>query len=320
MPASVNRGKVLVTPRSLTARDLASNIELALLTEAGFELVSGPAGRYPTEEELFDLATPCVGWLAGVEPISARVLEAAPQLRVISRNGVGVDNIDLDAAQRCGVRVVPALGANARGVAELTVGLTLAALRHIPRSDRALRGGEWRRWEGRELANCTVGVVGYGTIGRIVAGLLRALGATVVASDPLLPSGTPAEVPLVGLTDLLAAADVVSLHVPAQPGSAPLLGAPQFALMRPGAVVVNTARASLVDEAAALDALDAGQLRCYAVDVFDSEPPAPSALHQHDGVILTPHIGGFTVESVQRATRTAVENLLDALTPQAATP
>lgn len=320
MPASGSRGKVLVTPRSLTAHSLASNAELRLLTDAGFELVSGPPGRCPTEDELLELAYPCVGWLAGVEPITARVIQAAPHLRVISRNGVGVDSIDLDAAQRHGVRVARAPGANARGVAELALGLMLAALRRIPQSDRALRDGRWQRWQGRELATCTVGLVGYGTIGRTVAGLLHTLGATVVACDPMLPSGSPADVSLVALDELLAASDVISLHVPTQPGSAALLGAPQLARMRPGAILVNTARASLVDEAAALEALNSGRLACYAVDVFDTEPPHPSQLHQHDGVILTPHIGGFTVDSVRRATRDAVVNLLDALTLEARTP
>jgi D-3-phosphoglycerate dehydrogenase len=319
MPGSASRGTVLVTPRSLTAAGLTSVAELRSLTDAGFELLSGPPGRCPTEDELVELAYPCVGWLAGVEPITARVFDAAPRLRVISRNGVGVDNIDLDSAQRHGVRVARAPGANARGVAELTLGLMLAALRGIPRSDRDLRSGRWQRWPGRELAACTVGLVGYGTIGRTVAGMLRALGTTVVACDPMLPSGSPFDVSFVALEELLAASDVVSLHVPAQPGSTVLLGAPQLARMPPGAVLVNTARASLVDQAAALESLDSGRLACYALDVFDAEPPHPSPLHRHDRVILTPHIGGFTVESVRRATRDAVVNLLDALAPEAGT-
>ncbi len=306
-------GKILVTPRSLTADGLSAP-ELEPLTAAGFELVSGPPGRSPEGNELLDLVRPCVGWLAGVERIGSAVLEEARALRVISRNGVGVDNIDLEAAHRRGVAVLRAPGANADAVAELTVGLVLSALRHIPASDRAIRAGSWQRHPGRELGSSTVGLVGLGVIGRTVARIVRGFGATVLACDPMVTSSDEAR--LVDLDELLRSSDVVTLHLPAQSDRAPLIGERQLAAIRPGAVLVNTARASLVDPNAVLHALDDRRLGAYAVDVFDREPPAPSWLYRHENVIATPHIGGFTQEGVRRATRAAVVNLLDVLSPQ----
>ncbi|HEV7956329.1 MAG TPA: NAD(P)-dependent oxidoreductase, partial [Marisediminicola sp.] len=171
--------RILVTPRSLTAAGLENVPELDPLRAAGFELVSGPAGRTPTEEELLQLVPDVTGWLAGVETISARVLEAAGSLRVLSRNGVGADAVDLSAAEACGIQVLLARGANSRGVAELAVLLTLAALRSLPRSHTALKDGRWERTLGRELPDITMGVVGFGAVGRLVAKLTAGMGATV---------------------------------------------------------------------------------------------------------------------------------------------
>jgi phosphoglycerate dehydrogenase-like enzyme len=310
MPESRHDGRVLITPRSLTVNALDTVAELVPLVEAGFDLISSSPGRMPTEEELLELVVPCVGWLAGIEPISAKVLDRATKLRIISRNGVGVDNIDLEAAERRGVRVARTPGANAQGVAELALALILSALRGIPKSDRVVRDGGWRRWQGRELKSCTIGILGYGVIGRTLAGMLTGLGANVMACDPVVDL---AAVPLVTIDELLRSSDVVSLHAPAAPGGRPLLTAAEFGLMRPGSVLVNTSRASLVDDEAVLAALNSGTLDCYAVDVFDAEPPEPSALHCRDDVILTPHIGGFTIDSTQRSTRGAVANLLEVL-------
>jgi D-3-phosphoglycerate dehydrogenase len=317
MSPPARRGTILVTPRSLTANGIASLADLAPLTKAGFELVGSAPGRMPTEAELLDLTASCVGWLAGIEPISARVLQNASNLRVVSRNGAGVDNIDLDAADRCGIHVARTPGANARGVAELTLGLILAALRHIPHSDRVLRGGGWQRVLGRELAACTVGLVGLGRIGRTVADMLVALGADVLGHDPALAADAVSGVQRVDLDDLLRASDVVSLHLPARPRSAPLVRSRELNQMPTGAVLVNTSRASLVDETAVLAALSSGRLGSYAVDAFETEPPTPSPLHQQEGVILTPHLGGYTTESVRRATCEAVSNLLEALATDA---
>jgi D-3-phosphoglycerate dehydrogenase / 2-oxoglutarate reductase len=307
--------RILVTPRSLTATGLDNVPELRPLRASGYQLIAAPAGRLPTEDELLELVPSCVGWLAGVEHIGARVLEAAGNLRVISRNGAGTDAIDIKAAERAGVRVERAAGANAQGVAELTLALALSALRHIPWSAAALRTGGWRRWQGRELQDCIVGVVGLGAIGRRVAGLFGSLGSRVVAHDPFTPAEQIAPIRLVDLPELLASSDIVSLHAPPPADGRPLLDAARMAVIARGAVLVNTARSALVDADAVLEALEDGTLSAYAVDAFDSEPPELTALLQHDRVLATPHIGGYTTGSVRRATTLAVENLLAVLGP-----
>jgi D-3-phosphoglycerate dehydrogenase len=304
------RRSILVTPRSLTREGLGSIRELDPLRDAGYELVASPPGATPTEDDLARLLPGCVGWLAGVEPITASVLAHADALRVISRNGTGTDAIDLDAAAAAGVTVERAPGANAQGVAELALTLALAALRGVPASARALAEGRWERSLGRELPDSTVGVVGLGAVGSRVAAMFTALGSSVVGFDPYVEHSPT---PLVELDDLVRRSTIVSLHSsPPEDGRA-LVDRDLLALVRPGTVLVNTARSALVDDDAVLEALDDGRLSAYAVDAFDTEPPEPSPLLRHPAVIATPHLGGYTTGSVSRATASAVANLLAAL-------
>jgi Phosphoglycerate dehydrogenase and related dehydrogenases len=302
--------RVLITPRSLTEGGLDAVRELDPLRHRGFELVSVQPGRLPTEDELLDVVPGCVAWLAGVERISDRVLRAATDLRVISRNGTGTDSIDMAAAERAGVSVERAAGANAQGVAELTLALTLCALRHVSWTSAALREGRWERSQGSELAGCTVGVVGLGAVGLRVAEVFATLGSDVVAHDPFV---SDASVRLVSLDELLATSQVVSLHCPASPDGHALIDASRLAVMARATVLINTARSSLVDDDAVLAALQDGSLAAYAVDAFDSEPPEVTALLRHPHVIATPHLGGYTRASVRRATTQAVDNLLAVL-------
>lgn len=269
-------------------------------------------GALPGEEELRRLLPGCVGWLAGVEPITARVLEAADALVAISRNGAGVDNVDLEAAGARSIAVLRAPGANARGVAELTLALALAALRRIPQHDAGVKAARLERFQGVELAARTLGVVGVGAIGRIVAGLGAAVGMRVVAHDVVTPAGLPTEIRLAGLAEVVEASDVLTLHCPARADGAPLLGAAELSRMRTGAVLVNTARAGLVDGDAVLAALERGALRAYATDTVDTAAEVGPLL-QHPRTIATPHVGSYTEESVARATAAAVANLLEAL-------
>jgi D-3-phosphoglycerate dehydrogenase / 2-oxoglutarate reductase len=200
-------------------------------------------------------------------------------------------------------------------VAELAFALALSALRHVPWSAAALRAGGWRRWQGRELQDCIVGVVGLGAIGRRLAGLFDSLGSRVIAYDPFAPAERNARISLVDLPELLASSDVVSLHAPPPADGRSLLDAARMAAIARGAVLVNTARSALVDDEAVLAALEDGTLAAYAVDAFDSEPPELTPLLQHERVLATPHIGGYTTGSVRRATTIAVENLLAVLGP-----
>ncbi|MFN9368050.1 MAG: phosphoglycerate dehydrogenase [Planctomycetia bacterium] len=300
--------KILVTPRSLTS---AGHPALDRLVQAGFEIVSGPAGRMPDADDLSRLLPGCVGWLAGVERINDDVLAAAPDLRVIARNGTGVDTIDLAAARRRGVEVRRAEGANARGVAELTIGLIIALARSIPCSDAAIKAGGWQRHQGIELEGRTLGIVGCGKIGRLVAGLARGLGMRVVGHDPFATADP--ELPLLPLDDLVAASDVITLHCPPATDGSPLLDARRLARVKPGMILVNTARHELVDVPALVAAIDGGLVAGAALDVFDTEPPTDRGYLASPRIIATPHVGGFTAESVGRAVDVAVDNLLDVL-------
>lgn len=311
--------RILITPRSLTALRPA---ELTPLTEAGYDLVWARAGETPTPEDLNSLLPGCVGWLAGVEPVPAEVIRAASALRAISRNGVGTDNLPLAECEARGVQVLRAEGANAIGVAELAVSLMLSLSRHIPETDQSVKSGGWLRKRGAEISGRTVGIVGMGAIGAHVARVVVAMGAKVLAFDPFPrdPGLHPALFSFVSFEELLRSADLISLHAPARADGVPLLGAAELALLPPGAFVVNTARASLVDEQAMKAALASGALGGYGTDVFAEEPPRDLTLAGDPNVIATSHIGALTAESVSRATSIAVRNLIRALGPAAGAP
>lgn len=304
--------RILVTPRSLTATPHAA---IAALKSEGFDVVYSTPGKLPDEAELLRLVPDVVGWLAGVEPVSADVLRAAEKLRVISRNGTGVDNLPMTVAQERGIVVRRAEGANAAGVAELAIALMLAALRRLPLTDTGIKAGQWPRKRGFEIRGRTVGVVGCGAVGAEVARLAAALGANILAYDPRRPNiDIPStQFEWADIPELLARSFVVSLHCPAPEDGRPLIDARRLALMPKGAFLVNTARGSLIDEAATITALESGQLAGYATDVFVEEPPGSLALFGRPDVIATSHIGGFTDESVDRATEIAVVNLLESL-------
>jgi len=304
--------KILVTPRSLTS---GGDPALALLKEHGHELVFSPSGVQPTERQLLELLPGCVGYLAGVETISARVIDAAGDLKVISRNGTGVDAIDLAACARRGIRVLRAEGANARGVAELTIGLLLDLARRISLSDAVVESGGWKRYKGFEVEGKVLGIVGCGKVGKLVAQLAIGMGMRVVGFDPYpdrdFHPGPSFRFAL--LEELFRESHAVTLHCPPLPEGRPLIDAGAIGMMRPGALLINAARAELVDEQTVLDALDAGRLGGFATDVHRVEPPGKSELIAREGVLATPHIGGYTGQSVERATRVAVDNLLAAL-------
>jgi D-3-phosphoglycerate dehydrogenase len=336
--------RILVTPRSVTSD---GHPALARLTRAGFEIVMSPAGKMPSASELKELLPGCVGWLAGVEPITDDVLSAASDLRVISRNGTGVDAIDLESAQRRGIEIRRADGANARGVAELAIGMILALARSLPFSDAAIKAGGWSRRKGFELEGKTLGVLGCGKIGRVVAGLARGLGMRVVGHDPFVEKSqaasdiplvgqtasdiplvgqtesdiplvgqTASDIPLVRLDELFTLSDVITLHCPPPADGRPLIDARRLGLTKPGVVIVNTARHELVDIAALVAAIERGHVAGAALDVFDAEPPLERSHLTSNRILATPHIGGFTDESVDRAVDVAVTNLLDALSLQ----
>lgn len=304
--------KILVTPRSVTKNGHPS---LDALQNAGYEIVFSTPGCFPTEDELLELLPGCAGYLAGVEQISAKVLDAATDLKVIGRNGTGVDAVDLEAAERNGIKVCRAQGANARGVAELTFAHILSATRSVAFSDGELKKGNWTRRKGIELEGRTLGLVGCGKIGQLVAGFAIGFGMKVIAYDPYpAPDFSPSgDFSFCTLPELFSTADVISLHCPPEPGGKPIVDKAAIASMKKGVIIINTARGSLLDDDAVLEALESGQIAAVTVDAFESEPPEDWRLAKDPRVTATPHIGGFTEESVARAMTVAVENILAVL-------
>ncbi len=237
--------------------------------------------------------------------VPRQALEKASELRVIGRAGVGVDNIDIEAASERGIIVVNAPTGNTISAAELTVALLLALARHLVSADTSLHRGEWNRksFVGVEVRGKTVGMVGLGQVGSAVARRLHAMEMEVLGFDPFVPEerAQMLGVELVSLDSLLGRSDFVSLHCALTPDTKHLLGEERLRKMKPGARLVNAARGGLIDEAALLAALESGHIAGAALDVFEDEPPKKdNPLLRHPGVITTPHLGASTVEAQEQ--------------------
>jgi len=237
--------------------------------------------------------------------VDAEALAAAQRLTVVARAGVGLDNVDVKAATQAGVMVVNAPTSNIVSAAELAVALMLAAARNVSPAHAALRNGEWKRskYTGIELYEKTVGIVGLGRIGVLVAQRLSAFGMNVIAFDPYVQAGRAAQmgVRLVDLDTLLADADFMSVHLPKTPETVGLIGAEELAKAKPSLVLVNAARGGIVDEAALFDALKTGRIAAAGLDVFASEPCTDSPLFELENVVATPHLGASTDEAQEKA-------------------
>jgi phosphoglycerate dehydrogenase-like enzyme len=310
-PFAVDGDRVLVTWLTYDEHDPETG---ALLRAAGLDVRHAPKHGSRTPAEVRALARDAVAAIVSTDPFDRSVFEGAPRLRVVARVGVGVDSIDVAAATDAGVVVTRTPGANTETTADHALALMLSVLRRIVEHDASVRRGEWERggeltpWD---LHGLTVGIVGFGSIGRAVARRLEGFAATVLVADPAVASANGFE--LVALDDLLARADVVSLHVPLVEATRGMIGERELARMRPGAILVNTSRGGLVDERSLGHALAAGRLRGAALDVFEDEPSVPRYLRRLENVVLTPHIGGLSVSSVARMVRLATRSVLDVL-------
>jgi D-3-phosphoglycerate dehydrogenase len=267
------------------------------------------------EETLLTLVPEAAGMITALEPVTGRVLAAAPRLRVICATGVGYDHIDVEAATARGVAVCTSAGSNHQSVAELTLGLMVAVARQIALGDRVLRRGGWEPLVGPELWGKTLGIVGLGRIGKAVALLARAFGMRVIATDIVLDHtfGSVHHVEYVPLPKLLRLADFVSLHCPLTPATRGLMNERTFRLMKPTAYLINTARGPVIDEAALVQAILARQIAGAALDVFPDEPHIDAKLRQAPNVVLTPHIGGSANEALERMIELALLNVTQVL-------
>lgn len=278
-------------------------------------------GRQLTPEELQAALSACEALIVRSRTrVTAELMAQAPQLRVIGRAGVGVDNIDLEAARQRGITVVNTPAATTQAVVELTLGLILALARFIPQADASMKAGAWRKNEllGIEIAGKTLGVIGMGNIGAGVAQRAAALGMSVNAYDPHLTSeaiqqrgALPAS-----LEEIWAQSDFISLHVPLTETTRNLINAETIQQMKPGVRLVCTARGGIIDEQALLAGLESGRIAGAALDVFAQEPPGSTPLVRHPNVIATPHIGAQSREAQERAAREIAQEVRAALTGQ----
>ena len=280
------------------------------LERAGIELRINPFRRKLTEDEAAHLlADGVVGVVAGLEPLTARVLESARSLRAIARVGIGLDSVDLNAARRLGIEVMNTPDPPARAVAELTLGHILSLLRRISLVDRRLHEGTWTPEMGSLLSGRTVGFVGFGRIGRRLARLLEPFEVTILVNDPAADDVSHERT---DLDDLLRRSHVVTLHVPYAPDTHHLIDADRLATMRSDAILVNVARGGLVDEEALATAIDAGTIAGAALDCF-AEEPYHGPLAGMERVQMTAHMGTYARETRDQMEREAATQIVDCL-------
>jgi D-3-phosphoglycerate dehydrogenase len=300
--------KVLTSPSSFGQ---VGKEPFDLLTQNGFEIINNPFGRKLTEDEVIELAKDCVGIVAGVEPLTPKVMDALPDLKVISRVGIGMDSVDLDYAKQKGIVVNNTPDGPTRAVAELTLGMTFSLLRKIPQADAALKNKQWVKQTGNLILDKKIGVIGLGRIGRLVSQLFRGIGNPVIGFDPYADAEWAAKngVELADFETVLSTADIVTLHVPGNADKSPVIGAKELELIKKTALLINISRGGIVDEEALYSALTTGGLAGAAIDVFISEPYT-GPLTELDNVVLTPHIGSYAEEGKLLMEVEAVNNFL----------
>lgn len=300
--------KVLITTSSFNLGNFA---QAKSLHDAGISIEVNPHGRRLSEDEVADLvATDVIAILAGLEPLTDRVLSNAKSLRVIARCGTGLDSVDLQAASRLGIDVFNTPDAPTQAVAELTIAHMLNSLRHISTTDSNMRSGKWTPTMGSLLATKTVGLIGVGRIGSAVAKLAQAFGSRVIGFDPVVSSHNSVE--MLSLDEVLTQADIVSLHVPINDQTHHIVNASAISRMKPGSIVVNVSRGGLIDESALHDALKSQHLSGAALDCFEDEPYSGPLL-QTPGVHVTAHMGSYARETRDLMEVEASTNLVNGL-------
>jgi D-3-phosphoglycerate dehydrogenase len=302
---------ILISPSSFGQINSQPN---DLLRNEGYELITNTFNRKLTEDEVIELAADCVGIVAGVEPLTKRVMNALPDLKCISRVGVGMDNVDLEYAKQKGIVVVNTPDGPTRGVAELTLAMTLALLRKIPQADADMKKKQWKKQIGNLIFEKKIGIIGLGRIGRMVAELFRGIGNPVIGYD-LFPDKEWAEekgVELASFEEVVSQADILSLHIPANKDKSPVIGLKQINQMKSSAFLINLARGGVVDELALYQSLQSNKIAGAAIDVYSIEP-YNGPLCDLENVVLTPHLGSYASEGKLQMEVDAVNNLITEL-------
>jgi D-3-phosphoglycerate dehydrogenase len=303
--------KILASPSSIGQ---ISSKPFELLEANGYEVVRNPFGRKLTKEETINLGKDCVGIVAGVEILDSIVIDSLPNLKCISRVGIGMDNVDILYAENKGITVLNTPNGPTRAVAELTLGLTLSLLRKIPNAHYDLKNRIWKKQTGNLLYEKKVGVLGLGRIGRMVAEMFRSLGNPVVGYDlyPNLEWAKKNNVEILSLEQLLNQCDIITIHIPGNSDGSPVINQEVLSSLKEGAFLVNVSRGGVIDEEALYKFLTNGKLSAAAIDVFNNEPYS-GKFCDLDNVILTPHIGSYAKEGKVKMEVDAVINLINAL-------
>ena len=292
---------------------------LALLEQEGYELVLNPFDRTMTEDELIERIAGASAMIAGSDKVTRRLLETGRDtLKIVAKQGVGYNTIDVAAAKEFGIAVTITPGANSQSVADLTMGLILSAARNIPAMDRAIRAGKWYRHTGTELDGKTLGIVGMGHIGGGVAKRAHAFGMNILAYDVYPNASYTREygVQYNDLDTIFRAADFISLHAPALPETIGMVNRERLKMMKPSAYLINAARGELVNEGDLAEALQTGEIAGAALDVYASEPPQVTELMRCENITFTAHAGAYTHEAIVGAGVMAAEEIIRVLSGQ----
>jgi len=303
--------KILLSPSSIGQ---ISSAPLDLLTSNGYEIIINPYGRKLTSNEVVSLASDCIGIVAGLEPLDKTVLNKLPKLKCISRVGVGMDNIDIDYAEKKGIKIVNTPNGPTRAVAELTLGLTMSLLRKIPSANNDIKNKNWKKYTGNLLFNKKIGVLGLGRIGKNVSELFLGLGNEVYGYDinPDLEWANKKNIYLKDFNEILSTCDIITIHIPGANNSKPFISKKELSLMKKDSILINVSRGGVVDETDLFNFLKENKILGAAVDVFNEEPYY-GPLCDLDNIILTPHMGSYAKEGKLQMEIDAVNNLISSL-------
>lgn len=301
--------KILTTPRSY-----GKNMPelFAQLEAAGYEVVKNSTGGILDKETMKAMIADCAGVIVGVDPLDAEVLACAPKLRAIAKYGVGVDNIDLKYCEEHGIRVSRTVGANSEAVADYAMTLIMAVARKAVMIDRRCRSKDWGKISTRDVSGATIGIFGLGAIGKHVAKRAQGFGMHVLAYDPYWPEeyAKANDIVRADAETIFRNADFISLHLPLMESTKNFVGEKEIAMMKKDAVLINTARGGLIDEAALLKALKEERIYGAGIDAFAQEPPEDEAWFELDNVVLGSHCAASTRGATENMGRMATENVL----------
>ena len=300
--------KILLSPSSIGQ---ISSAPLDLLTNNGYEIIINPFGRKLTSNEVVSLASDCIGIVAGLESLDKSVLNQLPKLKCISRVGVGMDNIDIDYAEKKGIKIINTPNGTTRAVAELTLGLTMSLLRKIPSANNDIKNKNWKKYTGNLLFNKKIGVLGLGRIGKNVSELFLGLGNEVCGYDinPDFEWAKKKKIYLKDFNEIFSTCDIITVHIPGSNNSTSFITKKELNLMKKDSILINVSRGGVVDETDLFNFLKENKILGAAVDVFNEEPYY-GPLCDLENIILTPHMGSYAKEGKLQMEIDAVNNLI----------